>query len=614
MTSAELAIASAMTEAATATGDACGDPWSTAPLDASTVDALRPIVARLGPAQRLWLSGFLAGSTANAAAAQTPSAASPATVTVLYGSQSGNSQALAHRLAKSLAARSVAARVLDMLDCRKKDLEGAQTLLVIVSTHGNGEPPDCAVALHELLHGRRAPQLAHLRYSVLALGDSSYEKFCETGRQFDARLEALGAQRIEPRAECDVDFAARADAWMTAVAAKVAAATGDTVAAPVSLAREPSPQPRVHSRKNPFAATVLANQRLTARGSSKDVRHLELSLAGSGIRYEPGDALGIVPRNRPEDVDAVLAAAGLAPEAPVERDGRGLSLRDALLERCEIGTVGATFLQRYAAAIGGTALEALGTDELELARYAHGRDLLDVVRDHPPRGLDAAAFVGLLKPLAPRLYSIASSALAVEDEVHLTVGVVEYESHGRARRGVVSGLVAETAEDATLPVYVQRNTAFRLPKDPSTDVVMIAAGTGVAPFRAFVAEREAAGATGRNWLIFGDRSFELDFLYQSEWLAWRKSRVLTRIDVAFSRDQAHKVYVQHRLRERGADLWAWLEGGAAVYVCGDAARMAPDVERALHDVARTRGGRDDDGARDYWHELKRAQRYQRDVY
>ena len=591
---------------------AVADPWAAAPFDASAVAEARSLVAKLDARQRLWLSGYLAGSLEPASAAVPAKETPPPAVTILYGSQSGNAEQLAQRLAARLAEQRAGYRVLDMLDCRRKDFENAETLLVIVSTHGDGDPPDRALSLHELLHGRKAPRLEHTRYAVLALGDSSYEKFCETGRQFDARLESLGAKRLSARVDCDVDFEDAAQRWIETVASAVAdsaPASEPTLAVP-----RPSSTTNTYTRKNPFRAAVLANQRLTSRGSSKDVRHIELELDGSSIHYEPGDSLGIVPRNRADEVEALLAALRLPPDAPVESEGQTLELRAALLERCEIGALSAAFVRRYASAVSSVDLARLAENEIELARYARGRDLLDLVTQCPPHALDAAAFAKLLRPLAPRLYSLASSQAATPDEAHLTVSVVEYEALGRDRRGVVSGPLAELDDDATLPVYLQRNTAFRLPAAADAPIVMIGSGTGVAPFRAFIAEREAAGAKGRNWLVFGDRSFEHDFLYQAEWLHWRRNGILTRLDVAFSRDQEHKIYVQHRLLEHGAALWAWLQENAHIYVCGDAARMAPDVESALLAVIREHGALSDDDARNYLLELQRARRYQRDVY
>ncbi|MGH8149997.1 MAG: assimilatory sulfite reductase (NADPH) flavoprotein subunit [Steroidobacteraceae bacterium] len=619
--------------ASAAQSPSAGDPLALAPLSPAIAAEVRNLVAKLDHEQRLWLSGFLAGTetqsaaiqltAAQAALAPALAAALPETahppITVLYGSQTGNSERLAKQLVDRLAERGIRFTLLDMLQCTKVQLQEAETLLVIVSTHGDGDPPERAVPLSELLASRKAPRLERLRYSVLALGDSSYERFCEAGRQFDARLEALGAERLYPREECDVDFDTSAARWMDGILGKLEHALG-----PVALRVHAQPAPdrrtasvsNAYTRKNPFFAAVLTNQRLTASASTKDVRHLELSLEGSNIHYEPGDSIGIVPRNRGEDVDALLEKLTFAPDAPVSSDSQTtVALRQALLERVEIGTITRPFLKRYAQTIRSPELSSIAaTGDADLARFARGRHLVDLVSEHAPNGLDAAAFVRLLPPLAPRLYSIASSQHAVPDEVHLTVSIVEYQSFGRARCGVVSGALADlTADDATVPIYPHRNPAFRLP-DAHTPIVMIGPGTGVAPFRAFLAERAQAGATGRNWLFFGDRSFEHDFLYQSEWLDLRKRGLLTQMEVAFSRDQAEKIYVQQRMLERGAELWGWLEDGAYVYVCGDVQHMAPDVHATLLRIIATHGGRSDDGAAEYLLQLQQERRYQRDVY
>jgi sulfite reductase (NADPH) flavoprotein alpha-component len=548
------------------------DGWDTAPLPPGVVEDARRLVEGLDGAQRLWLSGWLAGSVAAAATPHAHPARPP--VTILFGSQSGNAERVARQAAERLERSGVPSTVLDMIDCGKPELLAATTLLVVVSTQGEGDPPDRAIGLWELLNGRKAPSLAHLSFGVLALGDSTYRNFCETGRRFDARLEALGGRRLRPRIDCDVEFDAPAAAWMEDLASCLA--EPDAAAAPRSVPASASVS-SAWTRRNPFRAPLLGNQRLTASGSSKDVRHIELSLEGSGIRYEPGDALGIVPRNHDADVEALLAALPYDPEAPVELESHTVSLREALLTRADIA-------------------------------------LVDLARCSPPAQLDAAAFVTGLRPLAPRLYSIASSPHTSPDEAHLTVGVVEYSHEGRLRRGLVSGtLAALDGEGEHLPVYLHRNAGFRLPA-PDRPVVMIGAGTGIAPYRAFLAERAALGAPGRNWLLFGDRCFETDFLYQSELLAWRRQGVLTRIDVAFSRDQPEKVYVQQRLVENGARLWDWLQDGACIYVCGDAQRMAPDVHAALLAVVGRHGGLDEEAAAEYLRGLQRERRYQRDVY
>jgi sulfite reductase (NADPH) flavoprotein alpha-component len=600
---------------------AAGDPWNSAPFDRALSQETLALVARLSPAQRLWLSGYLAGSLAREMQGSLEGLqAAPASIptTILFGSESGNAKALARQLAQRFAARGAPHRVLDMLECRKSDLEQAGQLVAIVSTHGDGDPPERAVPFFELLSGRRAPRLSQTRFAVLALGDSSYEQYCAAGRRLDARLEELGALRALPRVECDVDFASSSSGWMESVLGGFAAPDGEAPRIQTSSGAASAPAApavaQVWTRRNPFAAEILANHPLTARGSTKDVRHMELSIQGSGILYEPGDALGIVPRNPSAEVDVLLARLAFSPEAPVEAAQRETSLREALMERFEIAVLSPGFVRRYAEATGDAGLAGLAGESAALRDWLYGRDLRDLIAEHPPRNLDARAFAQLLSPLAPRLYSVASSLRAAPDEVHLTIGVVSHESHGRARRGVVSGAVAGKEEGATLPVYLHRNEGFRLPADPATPIVMIGAGTGVAPYRGFLAEREAAGAPGRNWLFFGDRSFELDFLYQAEWLAWRRSGLLTRLDVAFSRDQPSKVYVQHRLQEQGAGLWRWLQEGAHLYVCGDASRMAPDVEQALLEVTRTHGGLDEQAAQEYLKQLRRERRYQKDVY
>lgn len=598
------------------------DPWATGPIGPAQAAELRALLARLDRDQRLWLSGFLAGlESQNAPApASVPEAGRPA-VTVLFGSQTGNSERLAKQIADRLTERGIAFVLLDMLRCNKTHLQEAQNVLLVVSTQGDGDPPERAVPLAELLAGRKAPRLEHVRYSVLALGDSSYEKFCEAGRQFDARFEALGAERLHPREECDVDFEAPAARWVDAVIGKLVQSLGAAQAQlrveTLGVDRPTASVSKAYTRKHPFAAPVLANQRLTAFGSTKDVRHLELSLEGSSIHYEPGDSIGIVPRNREQDVDALLEQLPFAAESPVTGEAQtNVPLRQALTERFEIGPVTRPFLKRYAEAIRSSELAAVAaaSDE-EIGRFMRGRHVADVVKAHAPEGLDAARFAALLPPLAPRLYSIASSQRATPDEVHLTVSIVQYESFGSARRGVVSGTLADlTAEDAVLPVYLHRNPAFRLPADPQTPIVMIGPGTGVAPFRAFLAERAELGASGRNWLYFGDRSFEHDFLYQAEWLELRKRGLLTRMDVAFSRDQSSKVYVQHRMLEQGAELWRWIAEGAYLYVCGDAQHMAPDVHGALLKIVSEHGGLEEADAAELVLELQQQRRYQRDVY
>ena len=579
------------------------------PFERPLAEEVRRLVGRLDAGQRAWLSGYLLGSigmSGGVDAAAAPSASPLATI--VFGSQSGNCEALAKRLDEALAAAGVTRVVLDMLDCRKADLEQAQHLLVIVSTHGEGDPPDRARPLYDLLHGRKAPKLANLKYSVLALGDSSYERFCEVGRRFDTQLEGLGAQRLHERVECDVDFHESATRWIDTIVSRLTAAQGERPRA-VAHARPSATIATAYTRKNPWQAPVLANIRLTARDSSKDVRHIELSIEDAGIHYEAGDALGVVPRNQTADVDALLELLPFDAECAVEVGGASVSLRAALTDHLDIGPLNRRMLERYAGLTRHSVSSGLG-DEL-----LRGHHLIDLIADYPVRQIDAAQFVQILRPLAPRLYSIASSPHATPDEVHLTVRIVTYEFRGRARGGVVSTTLAlATDANARLAVYPHRNPAFRLPADPDAPIVMIGPGTGVAPFRAFVAEREALGARGKNWLLFGDRTLRSDFLYQTEWLDWRKRGALHRLDVAFSRDGNEKVYVQHRIREHGAALYQWLREGAYVYVCGDAQQMAPDVDAAIRQVVRSHGALSEDQVEEFMLNLQRERRYQRDVY
>nr|WP_298716979.1 assimilatory sulfite reductase (NADPH) flavoprotein subunit [uncultured Steroidobacter sp.] len=587
------------------------------PFDRPLAEEVRRLVGRLDAGQRAWLSGYLLGSIGMSGGVEAAAAPTRAPIaTIVFGSQSGNCEALAKRLDEALATAGVTRVVLDMLDCRKADLEQAQHLLVIVSTHGEGDPPDRARPLYDLLHGRKAPKLANLKYSVLALGDSSYERFCEVGRRFDAQLESLGAQRLHERVECDVDFNESATRWIETITSRLVDVQGER-ARVVAPARPSATIATAYTRKNPWQAPVLTNIRLTGRASSKDVRHIEFSIEDAGIHYEVGDALGVVPRNQASEVDALLELLPFDAESAVEVGGASASLRTALTDHLDIGPLNRRMIERYAALTNHPVLSSLGGGDARapLETLLRGYHLIDLIADHPPREIDAAQFVQLLRPLAPRLYSISSSPHATPDEVHLTVRIVTYESRGRARGGVVStALALATDVQARVAVYPHRNPAFRLPADPDAPIVMIGPGTGVAPFRAFVAEREALGARGRNWLLFGDRTLRDDFLYQTEWLDWRKRGALHRLDVAFSRDGSEKIYVQHRLREYGATLYQWLQEGAHVYVCGDAQQMAPDVDAAIRQVVRSHGSLSEEQVEEYMLNLQRERRYQRDVY
>jgi sulfite reductase (NADPH) flavoprotein alpha-component len=581
------------------------------------------LATSLSPEQATWISGYFAGLShaRSAPSAPVPGAeAAPATrlLTILFGGETGNSKDLALSLADAARAQRIETRIADMADYKPRALRDEQDLLVITSTHGEGDPPQTAMDFFEFLASRKAPKLPDVRFAVLALGDSTYEHYCRAGQRVDELLAALGAQRLADRVDCDVDYEDAAAAWIAEIVGELAPSKQAPRAAPLSAApAHNGAAPRAaFGRKHPFEATVVENIVLTGRGSTKQTRHIELSLEDSGLAYQPGDALGVVPRNDQALVAALLERLGLSADAPVTVKERTTSLGEALAGTYEITAATPRFLDHWAQITGADELQALRAPDQGKARNAflHGHHILDIVDRFPAPAPDPDVFVAGLRPLQPRLYSIASSLAAAPDEVHLTVSTVRYELHGRPRTGVASGYLAQRTEaDATVPVYVQSNDHFHLPDD-DTPLIMIGAGTGVAPYRAFMQEREARGAGGRSWLFFGERNFRSDFLYQVEWQALLKRGVLSRLDLAFSRDATPKTYVQDRLRRRGRDVYAWLEEGAWLFVCGDAAQMAPDVHAALAEVVAEHGGLDRDGADAYLAELKRDRRYRLDVY
>lgn len=591
---------------------------SSSPLSAEQQQRLGQLLAELGTDQVHWLAGYLAGVCAvsttarSAPAASQAPASSDSELTILFGSQTGNAEGVAQQLAARAAEKGVAARVIDLADYKPKQLKQAQFLALVTSTQGEGDPPDNALDFQEFLMGKKAPKLGQLRYSVLGLGDSSYEHFCQTGKDFDQRLAELGASSLAERVDCDVDYEELAERWIERVLEAVASEAGASqpVAGDATAAGAAPASP--YGRKNPFQATILTNQLLNGQGSDKEVRHIELSLEDSGLRYEPGDALAVCPENNPELVSQLLSALEFDSETTVDINGETGTLGEALTRHREITLLTPPLVKQWAELAGQEELSALADNAGELRVWMEGRDLQDLVQRWPVPSLEPQQLVNLLRKLSPRLYSISSSQAAEEDEVHITVAAVRYRSHDRDREGVASTWLADRLEEsATVPVYIDPNKNFALPDNDEAPVIMIGPGTGVAPFRAFVQEREA---TGDNWLIFGDRRFRSDFLYQSEWLKWRRDGLLTRLDVAFSRDQEEKRYVQHCLREQGAEVWAWLERGASLYVCGDAEQMAPDVHQALLDIVREQGGKTAEQAKDYLRQLNRDKRYQRDVY
>ncbi|MCF7754783.1 assimilatory sulfite reductase (NADPH) flavoprotein subunit [Paenibacillus xylanexedens] len=603
------------------------------PFNQEQVELLNRLIPTLTDGQRTWLSGYIAAiqTSATIAAPANLVQAAPTTgiapvsappvsreVTVLFGSQTGNSSGLSKKLAKKLEEQGLQVTLSSMGDFKPNGLKKIENLLIIVSTHGEGEPPDNAIPLHEFLNSKRAPKLEGLRYSVLALGDTSYEFFCQTGKDFDKRLQELGGTALVPRVDCDVDFDEAAAEWMNEVLASLsstsaAASTVTTEAVTAALSGGESE----YDRTNPFKAEVLENLNLNGRGSDRETRHIELSLEGSGLDYEPGDSLGVFPENHPRLVEELIAAMGWNADerVTVNKNGDQASVHEALLRYFEITAVTKPVVEQLAKLNPGSGLTALLADDSEFRTVMNSCDLLDLVQDYNLKGIPAGEFVAALRKIPARLYSIASSSKSFPDEVHLTVRSVRYEARGRERYGVCSVHLAERIEAGdTLPVYIQHNPNFKLPENPDTPIIMVGPGTGVAPFRSFLGEREETGAEGKTWLFYGDQHFATDFLYQTEWQRWLKDGVLTKMDVAFSRDTEQKVYVQHRMLEHSKEVYQWLQEGASVYICGDEKKMAHDVHAALTTILEQEGGLSPEQASEYLTRLQQEKRYQRDVY
>lgn len=577
--------------------------------------------------QLTWLSGYFAGlaaaqgTTAESAATRAHATTAPqAELTILSASHTGNGRKIAERLLVSAKATGVAARLVRAGDFVPRDLARERLLYVVISTHGDGDPPEEARALFEYLNGKRVPQLASLQYAVLALGDSSYSKFCAAGRFIDERLAKLGARRLLPRVDCDVDYELLARPWIDDALARVSehadkdapnAGRADR-AASIALLEEPRrPVDVLATRERPRDAEVLVNQRITSRAALRDVRHIEFAIDRS-LAYQPGDALGVVHENPAHAIEATLAAAKLDGDQLVERAGAPRSLHEWLRDSLEITRVARPLIAHLADRGSVEARELLAPHNAPaLAHLTRQSQVADILA-HFPAEWTAATLVAALRPLAPRLYSLASSQAEVGDEAHITVAVVGSEGGGAL--GAASSFMAGRPTESSVKVWIERNDRFRLPTDSSRDIVMIGPGTGVAPFRGFLQERAAGGASGRNWLVFGGRTLRDDFLYQTEWLAALKRGTLQRLDAAFSRDQEHKIYVQDKLRAAGRELFAWLSNGAYLYVCGDAERMAPDVHAALLDVIAENGAMNADDAREWLVDLTTAGRYLRDVY
>ncbi|WP_108700707.1 NADPH-dependent assimilatory sulfite reductase flavoprotein subunit [Phytobacter sp. SCO41] len=596
-------------------------PSALLPLNPEQLARLQAVTTDLTPTQLAWVSGYFWGvlnqQPGAAVATATPAAAETPTITLLSASQTGNARRVAEALRDDLLAAKLNVKLVSAGDYKFKQIANEKLLVIVASTQGEGEPPEEAVALHKFLFSKKAPKLDGTAFAVLGLGDTSYEFFCQAGKDFDSKLAELGAERLLDRVDADVEFQAAAAEWRARVVevlkARVPKETPAQAAVTATGAvNEVFSSP--YTKEEPLTATLSVNQKITGRDSEKDVRHIEIDLGDSGLRYQPGDALGVWYQNDPALVKELVELLWLKGDEPVSVDGKTLPLSEALQWHFELTVNTGNIVENYATLTRSESLLPLVGDKAKLQHYAATTPIVDMVRFSPAQ-LDATALIGLLRPLTPRLYSIASSQAEVETEVHVTVGVVRYDIEGRARAGGASSFLADRVEEeGEVRVFIEHNDNFRLPANPETPVIMIGPGTGIAPFRAFMQQRAADGAEGKNWLFFGNPHFTEDFLYQVEWQRYVKEGVLNRIDLAWSRDQKEKVYVQDKLRQQGAELWRWINDGAHIYVCGDANRMAKDVEQALLDVIAEFGAMDAEAADEYLSELRVERRYQRDVY
>jgi sulfite reductase (NADPH) flavoprotein alpha-component len=588
------------------------------PFDNQQNSLLEQLLGSLDDAKLFWLHGYLQGLIQSrqgipaGSAIEQPlvTAASPS-VTVLYGTHTGNSRKIASRLHQQLSMAGHSARLADMSEYKSKDLKSEKHLIVIISTHGEGQPPLAAEEFYEYIHSTRSPALPGLSFAVLSLGDKSYFNFCKTGADVDIRLEQLGGNRLISRVECDLDYSELSEEWIKNVILTLpSAAPGVGLNNSVNSAPQPVSLP---TRNNPVEASVFTKIKLNGRNSEKKTYHLELQLPSEQMVYQPGDSLGIIPINDQGLVREMIQLLHADPGLPVIFEQSSGSLGSILANEVELTKLTRENLERYSVASGNPELGLITQDKDRMSTLLYGSTWADLLRLYPSR-ISAEQFLSLARPIQPRLYSIASSARAYPGEVHITVSQLNYNLYGKTHTGACSTYLAELPEtEQKLRIFFETNDSFRLPSD-DTDIIMIGPGTGVAPFRAFMQEREDSGARGKNWLFFGDWRFTSDFLYQTEWQDWHRKSILHRIDLAFSRDQQHKIYVQHRLMEKSKEVFRWIENGAKIYVCGDMKNMASDVSKAFIEIVAKEGGLSTEKAHEYVKTMRREKRYMEDVY
>ncbi|WP_232165215.1 assimilatory sulfite reductase (NADPH) flavoprotein subunit [Staphylococcus gallinarum] len=620
---------------------------SNTPFDTNQLDLINQLLPMLSSEQKHWLSGYLINSsvedytsetdtTSTASSASTTSSTSsespvetvatedtqtvtePLDVHILFGTETGNAEEVSEQFETTLKSHNFNVHLWDMDDFPKDKLTTVGYVFIICSTQGVGEPPINAIDLYEYLHGDTAPRLESLNYSVLALGDQDFPDFCQAGKDFDHILEQLGANRIAERVDCDFDFEETSEQWMADMVELLSARAPDKVKE-TATAEEVTLETHEegYSKDQPYEAKVIDNTVLTAPEATREVRHLSLSLAGYGESYEPGDSLVIIPENAPSLVNKLIHVLGWEADTTVQigKDAETITVKEAFTKHFEISKLSPSLIKQAADVFKNPMLRANAQKDTWITNYIYGRDLIDLVTDFSPYSIEPQTLIDILRKLPPREYSIASSNKVNADSVHLTVRVVRYDAYHRERLGVCSGQLAErTPIGDSLPVYLKKNPNFKFSYDNNTATIMIGAGTGIAPYRAYLQEREYLGLAGNQWLIFGNQNYSTDYLYQTDLERWLNDGVLSKLDLAFSRDTENKIYVQHRIEENGAEFYRWLEDGATIYLCGDKEDMAKGVHQSLVNVVMQHGGYDETAAEHYLTELIKAQRYQRDVY
>ena len=612
------------------------DFFNPIPFPTEKLERLSELLQNLDTNQMIWLHGYLQGMLTLKVGEKETTAGNIASVeglirdktnstdftnispevTVLFGTETGNSRKIAGQLVEEAEKSGIKIILADMNNYQVNRLKNEKTLLIIVSTHGDGEPPLAAEDFYNFIHSKRAPQLKELRYSILALGDKSYVDFCQTGSDIDKRLNELGAERISPRVDCDVDFSAPSQRWIKDVLKNLNLSTTQKQSNP-KITINGSTKPAIKdlaTRTNPVEVEVAELVNLSGKGSSKETYHIELLFDNDKITYQPGDALGILPVNDPALAESIMNRLKLKPGTPVTYEENSYTLEEVLINKTEINPLTRQNMEKYNELIHSEKLTAILNDNGQLKKYLWGRDILDLLTEFPIK-ITADQLISILRKLQPRLYSLASSAALFPGEAHLTVEMINYHKNRRQRKGTCSSYLGERMGiDTRLNVFIDQNERFKLPSDPEKNIIMIGPGTGVAPFRAFMQERETQNKRGKNWLFFGNRNFTTDFLYQTEWQQWHNNGLLDRIDLAFSRDQKEKVYVQHKMWQHSGSLYSWIKEGAYLYVCGDRQHMAPDVQQALTGIVEKEGGLSPEKAAEYVKTLKKQKRYVEDVY